>query len=428
MIHPSQQPDDDLHQEPTLSSADAAAIDALMESRVSAQPVPAPLAQRAAHAASLLGLIDLPHDWPLPDQSATLVDVTLARIARAERSSSADDTAQLVPDDIEALDALVSSGFRAARVPSSLRARAEHIDSIARLISDSGPSTRSTLLVERTMRAVEAAANRRIEHAPLRGGGRFRFADLVSLAAVLLLGFAVAWPVVSTARSYSQRSGCAANFAGIASAMGLYTADNRDQLPMATASFGGSWMNVGTPAESNSANLFTLAREKYAGLDTLACPGNAMAEHAPADADARDWDALPNVSYSYYIMFGKARPTPNFSPHTIILADKSPVVLRAFSNQRIMFPEENSPNHSGKGQWALRADGAATWQTTPNVAGDNIWLSQAQERDWNAIKPHLPAIRKQAPPGASGVLISIRGPVMNGNELPESAHDSFLGP
>jgi hypothetical protein len=360
-----------------------------------------------------------------------LTDVTMARLARIA-NPMAQAEVSLTPEDAEALDAFVAAEFRVGKVPASLRPRAEKLESMVQLLAGPAPESFNAMLVERTMRTIATSRPKPQDSQPLRATGGFRFADLVSVAAVLLMGVAVMWPVLSTVRGYSQRSDCATNFAGIASAMGLYSSDNRDQFPMAAASFGGSWLNVGsTPDRSNAANLFTLARTKYLPLDTLACSGNPTAK-SDAGPDAMDWGSLPEVSYSYYIMFGKNRPSPMTSPETIILADRSPVVLRAASNESIPFPEENSPNHRGQGQWGLRADGSSQWLTSPQVGQDNIWLSGDQERFWNLVWPHLPAIKRSLPKNTKTFVISIQGvppgPLMQGNELPASEADSFLGP
>jgi len=401
-----------------LVSADADAIDALIDAGFDLSRVPEALRVRAGHAASVMGLMD----GTAPQTSQTLIDVTMARLARIA-NPIADFDAVLSGEDAEALDAYVAADYRLAKVPSSLRARAEQIDRMGQLLTAGHEST-NALLVERTLRAV-TTTRRHQEPLPTRSTG-FRFADLISVAAVLLMGVAVAWPVMSTAKSYANKADCATNLAGIASAMGRYTTDFRDQLPMAAASFGGSWLNVGTtPDRSNSANLYTLARTGYTGLDTLACRGNPMAAHGECEPGSTDWKSLPKVSYSYYIMFGDERPTPVSNPQTVILTDRSPLPMRLVNGEQVSFPGENSPNHGGQGQFGLRADGSAVWMTTPQMGEDNLWLNGQQERYWNDFQARLPEYRRLAPKGADGLIIRIP---MHGDELPESADNTFVGP
>ncbi len=405
-----------------LVGADAEAVDALVEAGFDVARVPEALRARARHAAALFDLAG----GPAAAVNKTLTDVTMARLVRL---ADHDEEAALSAEDAEALDALVAADFRVGKVPGALRNRAEKIDAMARLVAESGPAAVNALLIERTVRKV-AATQRGPAERPVRAGG-LRLADLVSVAAVLLMGLAVVWPVLSTVRAHSQRSDCAANFGGIASAMSSYMGDYRDQMPMATASFGGSWLNVGsTPERSNSSNLFTMARTGYTPLDTLACAGNPVAARGECGKDALDWKSLPEVSYSYYIMFGPAKPSPMTSPRTIVLADRSPVALRAANGQGVPYPEENSPNHAGRGQWGLRLDGSAAWLTSPLDGSDNLWLNAEQQVVWDTIvKPRLPEIRRMFPKGDVVIEVSgVKRSLMQGNEFPASETDSLLGP
>jgi hypothetical protein len=414
--HPSQQTE--------LSQADAQAIDALIDGKFDLSRVPANHKARAANAANLLSM--LAGDCKI---NPTLVDLTLARVQRAGSPGHVEDLeAVLCDEDKEALDAYVAAEFRAGKVASSLRQRADQIEAMVQLVSQTGTATPATGLVDRTMRRIATTHEQNLQPIPIRSFGGFRFADLISVAAVLLMGVAVLWPILSTVKTYQQKGSCEANFGSIASAMGAYTGDNHDAFPITTASYGGNWMNVGTPDQSNSSNLFTLAKAGYTKLRDLACPGNPRAI-TQAPPEARDWHSLPEVSYSYYVMFGKQRPTPTNNPHTIILADKSPVIVRVATGEAIPFPDENSPNHEGKGQWALRADGTTTWLGSPMDQGDNIWLTNQQQGIWeNIVKPSLAHIK--VPKDVKAIVVTVTGqqPLMQGNELPETATDSFLGP
>jgi hypothetical protein len=55
----------------------------------------------------------------------------------------------------------------------------------------------------------------------------------------------------------------------------------------------------------------------------------------------------------------------------IVLGDRNPL----FDPAATLDPQSNSANHAGHGNYLVRADGAVTWETSPNVgpAHDNIW-------------------------------------------------------
>lgn len=390
-----------------LSDLDAAALESLAEADFDPRKVPEQMRPRALRIASLLGLLDTPA--PIrADEAATLTNVTLARIHRAE--TPAEDV-HLHPMDEEALDAWVFAKFDARRVPSDLRPRALRHEAISGLLGTPGEVRTPAGLVERTLALVEreaAPAPISIETARARVG-RIRWADFASAAAAILVLAAVVWPMFAAWRQSTLQTGCQANLGKVAWAMTAYAGDHRDSLPVASASLhGGRWWDVGTPASSNSANLFTLARSGYAKLADLACPGNRDAPRAALPPDAGDWRDIREVSYSYQIMFGSYRPLWKQPARTVVMADRSPVILHAIRGE-VIYPLENSPNHSGYGQDVLFSDGSAEWIDTPVVANDdNIWLPRAIE----------------------DLIRQIQGrarPTLNGTEIP-AQNDIFLGP
>ena len=354
-----------------LGPRDAAALDALVSNRFQAKAEPA---QQAI--ARLLGTL---RAGPTPDPA--LVDVTLAQIqssARDQQRAEALDGATLTPDAAESLDAWMSEHGNAQRVPGELRVRATKASALAALVSQThAPAGGRELLIERTLQSITTSREQEPAlRAPLAGGMRLR--DVISIAATLLLGVSVLWPIFSTVRRSRERSACETNMAGIGSAMGLYSGDFDGQLPTSHAALAGtSWLSVGDEAApGNSANLFTLAREQYATIALLACRGNPHAAYDMTPG-SRDWRASPEVSYSYYVLAGGPRPSWRQNPGTVVLADRSPVALRAMAGMPIE-PEANSANHAGSGQWALFLDGSSRWLRTPMLTTatgpDNIWL------------------------------------------------------
>jgi len=388
-----------------LSEQDNAALDALIEADMQIERVPEALRTRAQKIGILLGLLDASH---IRCDSA-LVDVTLQRIARhAEPMLSAEDA--------EALDAWALSGYEVSGTPASLRERAGRHQQLASVVTDSD-ITATPLLVERTFQAVAAkvAANRAqgIITPTSRG---WRMSDMVSVAAMMLIGVSILWPTMSYMSQKGRQLSCKSNLGSVASAMGLYAGNHRDSLPVATAGFGGTpWWNVSPEKpQANSSNLFTLARTGYSKLKDLACAGNPKAEVGEVKKGAYDWANLETISYSYQIM-GEQRPSWCRSRGTapasiVVLADRSPVILRAVNKQAID-PTENSPNHGGTGQFVLLADGSVNWMSTPDRPdGDNIWLPKAIEI----------LIQQAAKFHQTGRL--------EGFEMPCDAKDSFVGP
>lgn len=417
-----------------LSAMDAAALDALVEAGFDPARVGDEHRVRAERLAAALTAID---DGEAFGAGAPgLIDATMTRLD--EVTAEAGVVPMLVPDDEEAIDAWVTAGYRSAKVAGSLRMRAERLEAIGDLIT--GRAGASSLafpsvgLIDRTMRSLESAPRPQgVEVAGRIGGSRWRVADLVSLAAMLLLASAVLWPIGASIRGHAERTGCQANLGQVASALAGYVGEFREALPMANASMAGqTWWNVGRPEESNSANLYTLHRAGFTTLGQLACSGNASALRTPYCAEDRDWRRHDEVSFSYRVAPIGAYTLPRTRSNAVLLSDRSAVVPLAYQG-RSYRPMENSRNHDGRGQNALLADGSVRWLTSPTTpGGDNLWLT----RDLEMLMEIGREADREARARASGVPAS-RMPLrtveeikvfMKGTERPTDANDDFVGP
>lgn len=403
--------------EPTLSEADAAAIDAFFDVRASVHEQASPPSitshgARGSRAAALLNLLE-----PAGvERDRALVDVVMLRMTRQAERDATDPS--LCPADRDTTDALALNGYDAARLPGSLRERGQRHAGLAGLLRESEVSA-TPLLVEKTMQAVSVRHSESPADFALPRAG-WRLADLVSVAAVLLIGASVLWPTLSFANRESHRYACLSGLQGVAAGFGQYAGDFRNAMPVATAGFSGPWWNVRRDRpQSNSANLFTLARSKYTSLDALACAGNPLRESGPVPDGAWDWHSLESVSYSYQVLDGRTSADFARPSKFVVLADRSPVVLRAVRSQ-VIDPLENSPNHpgrdGGRGQHALMADGSVSWMSTPvREDGDNIWLP----KDLEVLLQRLEQMHRDG---------RGRGTELRGTELPADRNDNLLGP
>ncbi|KAA0216925.1 MAG: hypothetical protein DYG94_02585 [Leptolyngbya sp. PLA3] len=388
-----------------LSEADAQALDALIEAGFDAEAVEPVLRERARKVAQILGLLDC----PIESRDTDLVAGTINLLRQRAHAAPAPEPV-LSSADADALDSWIMSYGDLSRVPSAVRERAGVHEALRMLVTQTpvpGGSSREDL-IERTLARLDGAIEEqagRMRLGPRRG---LRLADIISVAAVLLLGASVMLPVLSSLRSEARRSLCAANLGRVAEAMGIYAGSNNSALPMATAGFGGgSWIDVGSrPERSNSANLYMLVRGQYARLADLACPGNPTAPTREV-GNAHDWRRIEEVSYSYQVQDGRPERLWGLEASRPIIADRSPVVLQIVRRDPIV-PESRSPNHGSSGQHVLRTDGSTTWIKSPVLeSGDNIWLPRAVEEAVAKIRQYYG---------------------MNGNEVPAGVDDVLLGP
>jgi len=389
------------------------AFDALVEAGWVIERVPA---EYRGCAERLVGMLDSACDSAGSNDPARL-EALLRDVLDAVPSES-----RLLDEDADALDMWSQSGYNSAAVPRSLRAQAETHEELARLVSmsvDTEDIQASDELVDSTIAAI-------FDRQPLDTSRdysfslRFRMTDLASIAAILLIGVSVVMPVITSMRFESIRKHNETNFAVSSVGFGSYAMDHEGSLPVYTPSgeLASSvlnpalrWWMVGLdPTQSNSANLFTLAREGYASLESLTSPGNRFAQAGDVPEDAVDWQDFEQVSYSYRVNRPGTRNDDWAMRGIVVMTDRSPVTLKAYKRLPID-PFENSPNHAGRGQNILHGDGSVEWINTP-------WL----DRNDHVFLPEF--IELLITPGVkeSGMM------PIRGLERPKSSVDAFVGP
>jgi hypothetical protein len=428
--------------DPALSAEDLSCIDELTRAGFRTELVAAHRREQAQEFRQILELLECgvsPDSQAFsPRQQALaahLVAVGLVAVGGSMSQppafpASSAGGAELSPADEDALEALIAAEFDVRRVSSGVRGRAQHQLSLLSVLDASEPANPADRedLIARSLATIATFQTHREQamkfappsEAPV-GRRTLRLPDIISVAAVMMLAVGLLWPALSGLRSQTRQTACLGNFASVASALGQYRLDHRGSMPMASASIGGGlWWNVGSdPSQSNSANLYTAIRTGHARLDSLACAGN---EHAVTDrgtASALDWASFNEVSYSFMNLFGRpgggqvdsAARTPS---EVVVLADRSPVVVRAFRGERLINVLENSLNHDGRGQAVQFLDGSARWTRSPMLeSGDVIWIPRSLEE----------ALRLRGPLSKQTQASPLRG-----REVPTNAEDGFVAP
>jgi hypothetical protein len=228
----------------------------------------------------------------------------------------------------------------------------------------------------------------------------FRYlADLAAMAvAASLLGIVVSLGVFQ-ARQSANRVACATNLQQFNTAFASFAANNRGNLP-ALASVDANWLYAIPGSHSNSDNLFPLVNANLLHPANFICAGRDIAGNSSPTSHVGMLPVAEGArSYSYVNMFAPDHPEWDGNHANIVLADRNPL----FDPSAPLDPQSNSVNHAGHGNYLLRADGAATWETSPNVgpAHDNIWTI------------------------GSGPQYKTR---FNGTETPATEKDIFLAP
>lgn len=226
----------------------------------------------------------------------------------------------------------------------------------------------------------------------------FRWTELITVAAVLMLGVAVIWPLLARTSSQARQAACAGNERGIGQAVAAYAAGHQGLMPSV-----GSNRSLNTQVADNNlavpnlVNLYEVVRATGVDPNLFVCPDNRAAPSNVAAATLLEKPTTVPPSYSYQNQVRPQRLT-QFSMMPIV-ADKNPLLEQsaddqfapARSDSRVMSVRyrsgvpADSPSqfHDGRGQNILRADGSVFWAASPVVRPgmvrpiDNIWINDA---------------------------------------------------
>lgn len=251
----------------------------------------------------------------------------------------------------------------------------------------------------------------------------------------------------------SPLSVCATNLKDLGMAMSSYASQNQGSWPIAAhapASEDGKCAVTYAPGRigthrgnaqdrgagettltdtemSVTRNLWTLIRENLSSPKTFICPLTTDSPNEEANPQ-HYWDFAQygEVSYGMQVPYGKhGRPATKCSPRMALAADKGPFGASLEAHARPPGPPTrgisatakewrpwNSPNHRGKDQTVLYADGHIESQTTP-LAGcmdDNIYTrwSDTTGGPGNDPDPQVrgtPPANNEAPLGDTDSLI-----------------------
>jgi len=302
--------------------------------------------------------------------------------------------------DGRALDALLTAkaaGIDRGPVPAGLGERSEKVGALLALLDQAPVQDPPGDLTARTLAAIRAHEQRqrfsqqvRMLAEPRRTLG-ISWQQLVTVAAVFIIGTSLLIPVIQRQRADSRRMAGAANLGMTGQAMGSYAADNLGQMPRGEVRPGMPWWEVGQSqanpkraGHSNSANLYRLVWQDYIPPAKLTCPENAFTDTAHLTRTQHDWAGPLAVPFSYQNQYAIRVPRLNEAPNMAVVADRNP--LFEVYRGRIIYDATtplNAPSraHHGTGQNVLTANGAVAWRIHPYVDPtgpddqDNFWTT-----------------------------------------------------
>lgn len=231
-------------------------------------------------------------------------------------------------------------------------------------------------LAERTVAAVRADAALRTPTDCPGASARSRPLDVIVSVGILVVLAALVLPALITLRGDQERLMCANHLRALGVALAAYAEQEGGQLPY-----------VAPAGLANNAGIFAVelrARDLLPEVTTLLCPSanNAVAIVPAPEQLIRErsnpvgWDRVRRLmagSFGYELGFeagmghsGRAIG----SAHRVMAADRPPRETEYIAGMG------NSPNHGGKGQNLLYADGSVHWLPVRTVAGDDIFSNR----------------------------------------------------
>lgn len=229
----------------------------------------------------------------------------------------------------------------------------------------------------------------------------FTLIELLIVVGILGVLVTILVPVVGGQIEQARRTNCRANLKAIGQKMAEYSQDHKGRFPAAAAkSTGCLWagktdgitfrMTEPTTADDTSvtASQWLLVRAESVPVDAFICPStNDTADDFTDNGDVKqpvsalyDFKSPDNISYSFFMPYGKPILSLLSKPGMAIGADKSPFFDNATGTAVGVTPAANSKtnssnNHRQAGQNVVFPDGRAAWFEYANagISGDNIY-------------------------------------------------------
>ena len=308
---------------------------------------------------------------------------------------------ELSPEDARILDLLADSGYDAthAGTDADSDARAERLMRLLGTLDAYPVEEADELLVDATM--VRIDQHEREQRSRMRLGAvretlaarRLRMPDFISVAAIILIGISVVWPIMHQIRTQSVDLECRDRMRALGGAFTAYATDYAGELPMMTA---GADLSGWSRTVRHVENLTPLVEMGYCEHGHLNCPGNCAEHghgHEAAPANSR---IVSGFSYRLPATSNGRTPALGTERHSVaLLGDRNPLVdvVRGVDaqNGRWIGSLTISFNHGGRGQNILLSDGSVLWMTSPVLdqpgAIDNIWLPHGASDLRNGARP-----------------------------------------
>ncbi len=219
-----------------------------------------------------------------------------------------------------------------------------------------------------------------------RSAAGFTLVEVLTVVAILVLLISILVPSLSRVRAYAYRAKCKSNLRELTRACITYANAgrfHRGTSAYALPSNGPSSGNWGDMSSGNPGALWLLVTTNIApNKDLFLCPHARVG--GILKAPAKDATGFTENTYSYSYLSqvpfefdGKTYNSTSIGEQASIslpiLADRNPRCTPGTRDIDTSQDGKNSTNHEREGQNVGRLDQSVTWNTSPEVDGDDVY-------------------------------------------------------
>ena len=218
------------------------------------------------------------------------------------------------------------------------------------------------------------------------------WAEIATVAAVLVLLAGVLFPALGVVRQRQWQYHCQSHLGDISAGVASYISDHDGRFPTLAMAPGAPWWKIGRPGPENQSNtrrVWLLVKQRYLQSNTFICParpGQVAADLDPAVA-AR-FDDFPSRAYVHFSLRidGPQSAATGRMGRFVLMTDRNPLAEEFPSDfsaspsiplrQELM--TANSRNHKQRGQSVLCSDGSVEFTKSRHTSfsDDDIFTVQ----------------------------------------------------
>ncbi|MFA5784545.1 MAG: hypothetical protein WC962_06670, partial [Phycisphaerae bacterium] len=311
-----------------------------------------------------------------PDESELIFDCCLG-VAEADQLEKAKQLIESNPQAADLYNKLKASlspldEFSVEPCPDAL------VEKTISFVSESARKSSEIRLTE--LLAAQQAASK-----PSRSPLWVNIGKRLAMAATFMIVGSIILGTMNYMRYQAYLTQCQANQASIWQGISSYANNNQGQMPAVATTAGSPWWKVGDKGQENVSNtrhIWLLPKGGYVSPNEFLCPGSGTGQLAPITPEQvkslPDFPSRNYISYSLRLICDKT-PSVSSMGRKLIIADVNPLFenlpadydqpLKLQMDNRLM--EQNSKNHSRKGQNVLFSDGSVQFAEKRQVGINN---------------------------------------------------------